>query len=52
MAVLVNIPAIILTHGIVPNEEMIRKADEEAITILSTSKSSFEMSRALAQILY
>lgn len=52
VAVLVNIPAIILTHGIIPNEEMIQKADEEAITILSTSKSSFEMARALAQILY
>lgn len=51
VAVLVNIPAIILTQGIIPNEEMIQKANEENITILTTPKSSFDIAKALAQIL-
>lgn len=51
VAVLVNIPAIILTQGIMANKEMIEKANEEAIAILTTSKSSFEIASALARIL-
>lgn len=51
VAVLVNIPAIILTQGIVADENMKQKADEEGIVILTTAKNSFEMAKALARVL-
>lgn len=51
VAVLVNISAIILTQGIMPNEEMIQKANQEGIAILTTAKSSFEIAGTLACIL-
>lgn len=51
VAVLVNLPAIILTQGILPSLEMIQKANEEGIVVLITSKSSFETASALAPLL-
>ncbi len=51
VAVLVSIPVIILTQDIMPNEEMIQKANEEAVTILTTPKNSFEIAKALAHML-
>lgn len=51
VAVLVNIPAIILTQGIVADKNMKQKADEEGIVILTTAKSSFEVAKALTIVL-
>lgn len=51
VAVLDDLVAIVLVESIEPNEEMKQKADEEGIPILVTSKSSYEMAKALANLL-
>lgn len=49
VASLINLSAIILSAGIVPDEAMILKAEEEEIPILSTTLESFEVVRLLVQ---
>lgn len=51
VAVLVNIPAIILVQGIKANEEMIQKAEEEQIAILTTHKGAYDIAKDLTQYL-
>lgn len=51
VAVLINLTAIILTQGSLPSSEMIQKANEESIVILTTPKSSFEIVSLLAPLL-
>lgn len=48
VAVLVNIPAIILVQGIQVNQEIIEKADEEKIAILTTNRGAYELAKELA----
>ncbi|MBQ1274317.1 MAG: AraC family transcriptional regulator [Cellulosilyticum sp.] len=47
VAALVNMPAILLVEGILPTDEMIQKAEEEAIVLLTTHKTAYEMACAL-----
>ena len=49
VAVLVNIPAIILVQGIQANEEMVQKAEEEEIAILTTDKGCYEVTKELTR---
>lgn len=42
VASLLGLSAIILSEDVVPDEEMIKKANEEEIPVLSTSMSSFD----------
>lgn len=51
VAVLDNISAIILTEGVMPDDMMKKKADEEGITILCTKQSSYEVAKELVKIL-
>lgn len=51
VAVLLNLSAIILTEDVLPSSEMLKKANEEGIVILTTSKSSFEIVSLLAPLL-
>ncbi len=41
VACLFDVAAIIITEGAQPDEETLRKANEEGVTILSTSRNSF-----------
>ncbi len=41
VACLLDVAAIIITEGAQPDEETLRKANEEGVTILSTSRNSF-----------
>ncbi len=47
VAVLVNLPAIILVHGVQITEEMKEVAKEEGIVLLSTHERSYEMAKKL-----
>ena len=47
VAVLKDIPAVIITGGRSPQEDTLKKADEEGIVIFSTSKNSFEVAGIL-----
>lgn len=49
VAVLVGVPAIILSQGIQPSEEMKAKAEEEQIALLITERSSYEVAKALSK---
>lgn len=51
VAVLDNLPAILLTEGIQPDEMMRKKAEEEAVVILTTKKNSYEIAKELIKIL-
>ena len=42
VAVMVDIPLIILCEGLIPTDEMIKRAEDEDITILSTIMKSYE----------
>ena len=41
VACLLDVAAIIITEGAQPDEETLRKANEEGVTIISTSRNSF-----------
>ena len=51
IASLKELAAIVLVKGIEPDEQVIRKASEEGIPILGTSKETFETAGKLFQIL-
>jgi predicted transcriptional regulator len=51
IASLKELAAIVLVKGIEPDEQVIRKASEEGIPILGTSKETFETTGKLFQIL-
>lgn len=51
VAVLDNLPAILLIEGIQPDDMMRKKAEEEGIVILTTRKSSYEMAKELIKVL-
>lgn len=51
VSVLVNMPAIILVEGIEAKEEMCHKADEEAIALLTTTRSAYEIAKALTKFI-
>lgn len=43
VAVLVNLPAIVLVHGVQVTQEVKNVAEEEGIALLSTNQRSYEM---------
>ena len=49
VAVLVNMPAIILVQGIQASEEMLQKAEEEDIALLATTEGAYEVAKALSR---
>ena len=49
VAVLVNLPAIILVQGIEASEEMCQKAEEEEIALLATTEEAYEVAKALSR---
>jgi len=49
VAVLVNLPAVVLVEGIQASEEMKQKAEEEAIALLITKKGAYEVAKALTK---
>lgn len=51
VAVLVNLPAIILVHDVQVTEEMKQIAQEEGIALLSTSERSYEIVQQLVNYL-
>jgi hypothetical protein len=46
-----DLAGIVIVNGRQPDEETIRKADEECVTILGTDKSAFSISGQLYQLL-
>ncbi len=50
VAALLDLTAIIITEGALPEPETIEKANEEGITLLSTTKRSFEVCGRLWQM--
>lgn len=51
VAVLVNMPAIILVEGVEAKEEMRKKADEEDIALLTSKQSAYEIAKQLSQLI-
>lgn len=51
VATLKNLPAIIITNNRRPDDETIRKANEEGVALFKTSLSTFEVAGRLYQIL-
>ncbi len=50
VASLLGLSAIILTENVTPDDEMLRKADEESIPVLCTALNSFDMVCKLSSI--
>ncbi len=51
VAQLKKIPAILIANGGTPSEEVLKKAKEEGITILSSKEGAFELSGKLYNLL-
>lgn len=51
VAVLVNMPAIILVEGVEAKEEMRKKADEEDIVLLSSTEGAYEIAKKLVALI-
>lgn len=47
VAALLDLDAVIITEGAIPDQETINKANEENITLLSTTSNTFEISGKL-----
>lgn len=51
VATLKDVSAVLIVNGAVPDEEMIAKGREEAVPLLGTSLSAFEVSGKIYQLL-
>jgi predicted transcriptional regulator len=47
VAALLELSAVIITEGAIPDDETIEKANEEGVTLFSTKANSFEVSGKL-----
>lgn len=51
VAVLSDVACVLLTEGVSPDEELMKKADIQDITILGTDKSTYQIAGAIAGLL-
>lgn len=51
VAVLSDVACVLLTEGVSPDEDLMKKADIQDITILGTDKSTYQIAGAIAGLL-
>ena len=51
VALMADVACVVLTEGVVPDEALLRRAQQQGINLLGTKRSSFETAAALRKLL-